>query len=179
MSKPIFVSFYTPTYKDEVYKLERSLKFYKLEYLIFDVKCRGSWDANTKIKVEIIKFVLSSYKRPVVYVDVDAVVQSNPILFDDFKCDIAYHKKNNIEVLSGTLYFGHTDAAIQILEAWDKENKVHPKVWDQRNLASVLNKVDHVAELLPAAYCQIFDSMRGPEPVIEHFQASRRLKRKV
>ena len=98
---------------------------------------------------------------------------------DVLDCDFACHYKNNHELLSGTLFF--SPKAVPLVDAWIEENKRTPKVWDQRTLAIVLKDFGHLKqEVLPPAYCQIFDSMRQHGvPVIEHFQASRRLKRVV
>jgi hypothetical protein len=65
--------------------------------------------------------------------------------------------------------------------AWINKNKKHPRTWDQKNLAAVLKEVEHNACYLPPEYCWIFDLSKkrygNLKPVIEHYQASRKLKR--
>jgi len=178
---PIFIGYYTPHYKGNAQKLESSLVVNKLEYAIYKAACRGSWDANTKIKTEIIEHALKEYKKPVVYVDADAVIRSRPSLFESLDCDFSCHRKGGAEVLSGTLYFNTTDKSFELLDIWRRMNHQQPKTWDQRNLKDALDEIKDLNEYaLPPAYCQIFDSMKHHgKAVIEHFQASRRLKRRV
>ena len=128
------------------------------------------------MKAEVIRDV----GGPVVYTDVDARFRSRPIALDELDCDFAAHWRNGQELLSGTLYIGGGAAAAELVDLWILENESNPNRWDQKNLQAVLGRepsrwrtVD-----LPSAYCKIFDTMHG-EPVIEHFQASRRLRKVV
>lgn len=178
---PVFISFCTPDYESEADDLISTLRRWPLDWEVYRALCRGSWDANTKIKTQVIMHAMKTYKRPIVYVDADARVQQNPTLFKELDCDVAYHLKDGRELLSGTLYFGYTEQAHFLLQKWEEENQKYPKLWDQVNLANVLaGSQGLVRVVLPAAYCQIFDSMVNEgEPIIEHFQASRRLRRKI
>ena len=138
-------------------------------------------------KALFVQNMLSKYPdKAVVYVDADAVIRSYPALFDELNCDIAVHHYDNKkrgfkELLSGTVYFGATPKARELVESWVQVNKEFPDQWDQKNLAIAIERAKNlnVAEL-PASYCLIFDLMKDQGPaVIERFQASRRFKGQI
>ena len=115
---------------------------------------------------------------------------------------LASHSTPPGELLSGTLYFGPTAAADRLLTQWAAGCIQSPDEWDQRVLQKIVEEQasgvrDQGASAetqltpgscpltpalkilpLPAPYTLIFDTMRdqGP-PVIEHMQASRRLRK--
>lgn len=178
----IIVAYYTEGngYKDEADKLIESLLKFKGRDFTLDieaVKDFCSWDKNTGYKPTFIKRKLQEYKKPIVYLDVDAVVREYPSLFDEIDCDIACHYRDNEELLSGTLYFNYTDKALSVLDEWIKT--IGSLDLEQRCLQYVLDQRKDVrVHKLPASYTQIFDSMaHNGKPVIEHFQASRRLRK--
>lgn len=186
---PTYIAFYTvqTPYEDEIQKLKESLELFNLEFNIQGVPNLGSWQKNTQYKAVFIKDMLDKYPdQPIVYLDADAVVRSFPILFDEIDCDIAVHyydnKKRNIkELLSGTIYFGHTAKAKELVQLWIDINKEFPEQWDQKNLDIAIKRMPELKIVeLPASYCLIFDLMKDQGPaVIEHFQASRRHKHAV
>jgi hypothetical protein len=143
---------------------------------------RGTWARNCSAKSEYIARLMDEYpERPIVWIDSDGRVRQYPELFDELDCDFAFHRKGGVELLSGTLYIGPTDEARAFIGEWVKECKANPERFDQRSLDIVVQRSTGVRfELLPATYCQIFDSMRHVgTPVIEHMQASRRLRQVI
>lgn len=116
--------------------------------------------------------------RPIVWLDADARVRRPPSLFDSLDCDVAAHWKDGEELLSGTLYIGANDTATELLQEWLTDCQSNPGEWDQRCLQAVLNSSRRFRiQTLPADYTAIFDAGMSDHPVIEHLQASRRLKR--
>ena len=192
--KPIYISAYTKgtRYEAEVKYLVSSLEKLGLEYHLFPYNDTGSWELNCQKKANLIKAALCSFKRPVVWIDADAIVVKKPDLFDILSADvdIAYHWLENPDHLaSGTLYFGYTQNAINICQKWIALNKKHPGELDQRTLQKVLwndrifspNKGYNQVSL-PVEYCKIYDNVWQnekikEEPVIMHYQASRLEKR--
>jgi hypothetical protein len=189
MSDFVVVSAYTRNsgYEKEVENLIKSCKHVGLkETDICGYETRGNWEANCQYKAEFLKEKLDLHKKPVVWVDADAVFREYPKLFHELTCDLAAHKRaprqgRPIELLSGTLFFNHTDNAKRIIDQWIATNKTSPKVWDQKTLQKVVEQNEGKLnfELLPPEYCKIFDLMKKQveNPVIEHFQASRKYKR--
>ncbi len=185
----IYIAYYTvqTPYEEEIKHLQSSLEEFGLPHDIQGVPNRGSWQKNTQYKALFVQNMLSKYPdKAVVYVDADAVIRSYPALFDELNCDIAVHHYDNKkrgfkELLSGTVYFGATPKARELVESWVQVNKEFPDQWDQKNLAIAIERAKNlnVAEL-PASYCLIFDLMKDQGPaVIEHFQASRRFKGQI
>lgn len=187
--KPIFVSFYTPTYKSNADELRCSLKQFNLDYDIVSVADTGKWETNCAKKPHIILSAMLKYHtgnlggRPIVFLDADARVLREPSLFEtiDETVDIAYHSLDNNEVLSGTVYFGNTAWAVALARKWCEACRAMSSLWDQRVLEQILveNPQLFKRELLPESYCYIFDreKLAKSDVVIEHLQASRTLRK--
>jgi hypothetical protein len=186
--RPIFVSFFTANgYQNVVKDLKDDMIRHSLRCDIELVQGRGAWVKNTQIKPEFLKRMLDKYPgNPIVWVDADARIREYPKLFDNFKADIGIHYRSKSrrgvyakELLSGTIYLANNRKTRQLLDMWIAENLKCPTAWDQRTLSSVIKGWDGVVQEIPPTYCQIFDTMKGEggEPVIEHFQASRKLRR--
>lgn len=181
----IFVSFFTKNtgYEQEVQNLIRSLDEHQLRRVIYPIRSLGSWQANTQHKAVIIKQALSELDENIVYVDADAIVRRKPTLFDDIQADIGVHFRNGKELLGGTIFLRNRRNVRTLVDRWVSRNQRHQNTWDQQNLAEVIKQsLDLKLSIfdLPPSYTQIFDTMKhNGEPVIEHFQASRRFRKQV
>lgn len=194
----VFVAFFTVDtgYEKESQNLIASLDALGLPYYIEGIRSLGTWTMNTQYKPILIKKALDMFRRPVVCIDVDAVIRRNPDLFDHLKADFAAYIANSTKrldaelfpeidgntvmdmLLSGTIWFNDTPGARKLLERWQLRCKSEPGVIDQTLLLECVKGM--VGEIsihpLPVSYCQIYDIVRDrcPDPVIEHYQASRR-----
>lgn len=184
------VAYYTGhrIYHESAKKLIGSLNALGLNnYIIKEVKDLGSWQSNTQFKPGFLRHMLDEcHPKSLVYVDVDAIFERYPALFDDLdkwmpEVNIAAHVLDHSkfrrktcapELLSGTLYIKNTFESKQIIEEWIDKCSENPGMWDQVALAQVLS--NHKFYLLPERYCCIFDYMASvPDKVIVHYQASR------
>lgn len=191
MKEIIFVAYYTKNtpYENEAKKLEASLKNLNLIYDIVGVNDLGGWQANTRFKANFLQQMLLKHKdKNLVYVDVDAVVHSIPILFKDYKYDIGiryqdFRWKTN-ECLSGTIFLSNNEKVMRLCKEWEKINireKNNNSNLEQWNLGAAIDLLKPSLQLsvinIPPEYTFIFDSMKKlypkVKPVIEHFQASR------
>lgn len=179
--RPVITSYYTKGtgYEKQVKELKTTLRRFNLENDVVGIKDRGSWHKNTYYKAQFVMRMMEKYPdRPIVFVDADAKMRCNPVLFNNFDCDFACHFLHGKELLSGTLYLGNTKGSRFIVRKWIEENKLYPTThMPQKNLRAVFNK--HKDKIkwkeLPVEYCMIFDSYfrNKANPVIEHFQLSR------
>lgn len=196
--KPIVVSFYTEGtgYQMEAYRLMESLHRFGWEYDVRPVPNMGGWKKNNDYKPRFIGEMLKAHPgRDVVWVDADAVMMAYPEELVNRECDFGCHVvewwkypgreswTGKKEYLGGTVYVGNTRAGRKLVRDWVGYLASNPTLTDQQAMGKVVEAVDRdkvkVWEM-PAAYCQIFDSMAAAgEPVIEHTQASRRLKGEV
>lgn len=181
---PLFVSYYTrgSPYEAEAQALSEGLRAFGLSHEICGVTPRGSWEKNCAYKPTFILDMLVKHPgTPIVWVDADARIRRRPDLFDSLDCDIAFHRKGGEELLSGTLYFGPTKAAMEILREWQSRCADNPLEWDQRCLDSVVKENRPGARFgeLPASYVSIFDAHMSDAPVILHMQRSRKHHRHV
>ena len=194
MKDVIFVAYYTfnTPYEAEAAKLRASLKKLDLLHDVVPVPSIGNWQANTRFKAKFLQQMLKKHKgRNIIYIDVDAIVHSIPILFKDYKCDIGIRyqdfrwRKN--ECLSGTIFLANNERVMKLCEEWEKINikeRDNRQNLEQWNLGSAITMLKSELKLnvvnLPPEYTFIFDSMKAMypsiRPVIEHFQASRQNK---
>lgn len=171
-------------YRAEIQRLIDSARQHGLTVLDHDMENHGSWVANCKQKAYFIRRALNAGSGPVVWLDADAEIVAYPALFDTLEGDIAYHRSDVGELLSGTLWFNRTETAMRIIEEWcaelNEEHGSNPReAWDQRCLDRALVRVPHTRTILPESYCHIFDKPVTDPPVIVHHQASRRFKRSM
>lgn len=179
------VAFYTANtpYQEEIVGLERTCKKFGLPLHKQGYANRLVWVKNAGIKPEFLLEMINRYPgEKLVYLDADARVKKQPVLFETLDCDLALYYRHDRELLSGTIFFVANDRVRRLFQEWANNQKRNPETWDQRILARVLRCWRGELKLgkLPASYCQIFDTMRHHgKPVIEHMQASRRFKRLV
>lgn len=186
---PIVISHYTVNtpYQKEVENLEKSLHAFSLDHWIIGVASLGSWRLNSNYCAQQVRDALVRFpQRDILRVDCDAVFRRRPSLFDqeDFQADVAAHvhdfRWHLRELLGGTLFFRNNDKVRRLVDRWTYLSCVESKNLRNGDLLQELidkNEFGIVFESLPATYCKIFDLMRDVKnPVIEHFQASRRFK---
>ncbi len=168
-------------YEKEAQKLLQSLTKLKISLDLRVIDSLGSWQKNCLYKAIFIKGMLRAMHKPIFYVDADAIFHRAPDLCEIMGADFAVHYFRGTQLASGTLFFNNTTPAFNLLDAWIKHNARYPQAMDQENLQYVLEKSNDPnlkVYLLPAEYCKIFDmSPEVDNPIIEHFQASRRLRR--
>lgn len=177
---PLFVSFFTPAYAAEAAGLVESLDAFGLPHDVRKLDSRGDWTRNCSMKPAFIREMRAEHPgRPIVWLDADARVKAPPVLFDMLAgFDFACHYRGGEELLSGTLYFGPTDTAYELLRAWEQECRFFPEQWDQVRLSVAVGRVAGLRTYhLPASYTRILDADdQGPDIVVWHGQASRRLR---
>jgi hypothetical protein len=184
------VSFYTRNtpYEQEAFAMRESAYGVGLfEVVLFAINSKGTWASNCQQKVEILQQALEVIKGPCLYVDADARFKNRPELLQGawLRCyDMALHYFKGTELLSGTIWLNSTDHTRKLLEDWKESCTQHPKMWDQRVLAQLLED-NHTIDIykLPPEYTWIYDlspKVYGKsEPVIEHYQASRKYKDEI
>jgi len=178
---PRYVAFYTEgtLYEEEVKHLVSDCERLGLELITRGYEDTGSWVRNAGIKPQFILEMLTISKQDIVYVDADARIRRLPMLFKNFRGDLGVHYLNGKELLSGTIYLANTPDVRLLVKLWAQRQAERPDTWDQKTLQAVVSETGFKVTPIPPAYVQIFDSMKhhGP-PVIEHMQASRRVRKK-
>lgn len=178
------ISFYTQNtpYETEVVHLLESLDKLGLPYHIQGVKSKGSWEKNCQFKADFILEAMENLDTDIVWIDADAVVMQYPSLFESLSCDIAFHfLAHRSELLSGTLFIKNNMKMRAVVKKWIELNAGNTR-WDQKNLQQIIeSEVGLNTEILPTSYCKIFDNkyQQDAEPVIMHYQASRRFSRVI
>ncbi len=158
MSDPLFIAFYTSgDYAKDAKLLKFSLDALKLESEFVDVGPMASWDQATHRKPTFIREMQAKYPdRPLVYIDVDAIVLRKPELFWRMGgVDVAAYGRRSVGIFSGTIYFAPTDAARAVVDRWIECCARDLTVWDQIHFADAVHaclKSDQFG-ILPPTYC--------------------------
>lgn len=165
-----------PGYAEEATLLIKTLEQFDLAYEVEAVTDLGLWSYMTSHKPTFLLKKMEQIEGPVVWVDCDARIRQYPTLFDELTSDIdvAVAYRAGHELLSGTVWLSNTDSSKRLVSEWKELCDRRPEVWDQRHLSNIIRGYNHA--ILPEQYTWIRRFMEG-KPVIEHTQASRRLKR--
>jgi len=193
----IAITFYTSGtgYEQEVRKLRASAQALSIPLVEYAFPSRNNWRSNLNYKSQcILEAMLAHAGEDIVFIDADAIIRKRPVLFDELSAsgdyDIAFHRFSQSrldpgkELLSGTLWIANSEIGRVVVTEWHREATGRPAIRHQRALDEVLKAKCRGARqfLLPIEYTAIYDhpAVRGRvEPVIEHFQASRRLRRAI
>lgn len=195
MTFPVILSFYTKgtPYEKEVLHLIESCKEFGLQTVIEGVESFGSWELNCGYKPFYIWKALEQLNRPVLWVDADGRFLKEPkwqLAFDS-DLSVRFHEELNWDhpskVITSTVFVKPTKQGKEILKRWIQETQkqlLDPKrtveFWDQIALRDALKGWEGILEPMPLDYAKIFDHpsdcVTVHEPVIEHYQASRRFK---
>ncbi len=145
-------------------------------------KINGRWLDTIYWRADFVKLMLEKYQKPIVWLDCDAIIESNPILFESIEADFAAHTHTfrwaKDEILGGTMFFNYTPKCFEFIDKWLHFNAVLPKEnLSQRVIKAAFKHWDGVFFELPGSYCRIFDLMpEVKEIVISHHQASRQFR---
>ena len=175
------ISFYTKQYKREVDRLICSLKKFNIDCDIEYYESDKSWIENTNYKQVFIKKKLLEYKHPLVWLDADAEVVKYPKYFDVIEEDVGLHVKDFDKLQTGTMYFKYKPNVLELLDVCIRNSKVEPKIPDGRHFHGAIRSRYLRGWLtmftLPYSYYYIFDLYsKWKDPVIKHYQASRRFR---
>lgn len=176
------VAYYTEgtVYQDIIKTLQESLEYLGLDYHLYPTTNLGSWEENTGQKPFILRQALKDFPdHDILYVDADAVVHTWPD-FEIQNWDIGVYYTgaccDKSRVRSGTIFLRNCQKVAKIIDQWCEEQTEDEL--DQEVLGRVLkdNKNTNLWRL-PVEFCAIYDTDQCDDPVIEHFQASRKHRR--
>jgi len=194
---PIVISYYTQNtpYEKEIQNLIDSCKKFELETSIDGVDSFGAWELNCAYKPFFILKKLNELKKPILFVDADGIFVGKPSWQEAFSSDLAVRQDPKLpddhpsKVISSTIYVGNGERARDLVKYWAmqcQKSLLDPKrqeeFWDQIALRDAIleNPSKAKISILPLSYAKIFDHpddcQKVSEPIIEHYQASRRFK---
>lgn len=206
MNDPLYVAYFTKDspYEGESLKLRESLVALQLPHEITAMDDHGSWQANTQLKSVFLQSRLKEHRgRPIIYVDVDALVLRQPIIFKMLQqtstCDVAASRFRGVDLLSGTVYFHNDDRTAEIVDRWVALCKQFPEkfppgrlsyfnmggdAWDQRLLDIAIRETPNAKFYeLPPEYCYIIGLSQkefpDAHPVILHTRGRLRFETRV
>ena len=197
------VSLYTPEYRGEVHGWIDACKQFAFKYHAKPVASRGSWRLNCGLKPDFMLECLARFNEPLLWIDIDGRVkgpmlalETAPGQYDFGAWFIPWDQMNpadrpggadtkNDGISSGTMFWNNTPASIEFLNRWLAAEHgqyrygqiVLGEVWHNQRPTDL--RTWH----MPQAWFKVFDrpwkrGESGP-PLIEHFQASRRLRSQI
>jgi len=189
------------TYEFEADLLRCSLDRYGMAHNIVPIPDGGDWYANTAHKARFLYEQRMDHRGPLLYIDVDAFVHENvDAYFErlgrqgyDFGAhwfrgpakgyDWSKMRSEGWWMLSGTLFFGDTQGARDLLALWCRVNRLFRRSGvmeggGQKNLWYLVTCMTGLKVMkLPGRYCYVFDKSKAYPPderrIIEHTIASR------
>lgn len=182
------VGFYTSNsiYEHEARRMVASAKRLGLTVQTTAVGSAGSWVRNAALKPTFLVEARKAHRGPMLYVDVDAVFHRDPwSALADFDCDVAVYREEGNRLISATILFGDTPAAMRLLDVWKERCDRDPDIWDQVVLEQILDEdrasgnPQYRVGALPVSFCWIFDRLSNAKSdavFIEQLQASRQAK---
>ena len=189
-----YYTLFTP-YESEAQKLIDSCKKLNVRYDIQGVQNLGSWQSNTRFKAKFILDILDKYPgKKLIYVDCDAVIHKPLTELLNCNADIGVRYQDfrwrENECLSGTIFIKSSEKTKKLCQRWIEINIAegpNATTFEQWNLDKAIQELiisdGLVLENLRPEMCFIFDLMRqiypNADPVIEHFQASRKFRNKI
>ena len=188
----VVVSYFTDMYyREKAERMAASAEIHGLKVWMYDRPDLGNWVRNCGQKPQVILSAMKLFpNQDILWVDADALFRAYPTDMDDFHgvCDLAVRYRGG-QVLSGTIYLANNSRVRRFVEEWITEQGKSRTKWDQQTLQTVMTRRRDLRVMrLPEKFCFIFDlDKKGrdrtgeapmPLPVIEHFQASRRVKAK-
>lgn len=195
---PVIISFYTEKtpYQIEVQNLMNSCQKFGLSTSIEGVESFGTWELNCAYKPFFLLKKLNELKKPVLWVDADGVFLKKPVWQEAFDSDFAVRLGKELaddhpsKVISSTIFAHYSPKAIGLIKLWAYEcqkSLLDPQreeeFWDQIALRDAIlqNPMQATISSMPLSYAKIFDhpqdNQKIQDPVIEHYQASRRYKK--
>ena len=188
----LVIAYYTlgNHYEDLSENLRKSCETFNIPHFLKAIPNLGSWEKNTHYKANFILECLERFSEDLVYVDVDAEFRRSPEIFETLECDIAYRTENfrwrRDEAMSGTIFLKNNEKVKAFIKEWISLNesipaeRMKPDTWEQKHMQTTLRKNRGLIYFnLPPEYTFIFDHTKrmypGLSPVIEHFQASRKI----
>jgi len=193
--RPKVIAYYTvdTPYEAEAETLKLSLESVGYSYIVCGVPNLGNWQRNTQYKSLFVQYMLQQNRgKPLLYLDVDAIMVQPPVILDNLKGDIAaVHFARRFELLSGTVWFGNTVQCNRIVQKWINFNEQYPKTlpngsdaWDQRTLEMAIKRIKGAKYVeLPQEYTWITELTQkyspGLSPVILHTRGAKRFKNKI
>jgi hypothetical protein len=183
---PVVVSAYTrgTGYEQEVTRLKKSVLARGLAGFFQGSDPRGSWQENVAFKSDFITAMARYHPtRSLLWLDADAELLQSPDLLRDCRVDLGYVQLTSGEVMGCAIYLGNPPhwRVIPFLEAWRSACHSDYSVIDQLHMQRLLAEAAWATRLsrllLPLTYCKFFDQelLVDQQPVVEQFQASRRL----
>ena len=192
---PLVVSFYTENtpYQLEALSLIASCNALGIEAEIEGVPSEGSWDRNCAIKPFFIRKKLLERKRPIFWVDADAVFKKVPDFSSMTHSDLSFRQMKRfsydkrLKYFTGSLFLNYTPSGLEFADKWCEycqqkiDGREDLQFLDQISLVDLIERGEQVKLFsLPIAYAKIFDldaqEIDPTEIVIEHYQASRRFR---
>ena len=192
---PLVISFYTENspYQLEVMALIASCQSHGIDAEIEGIPSEGSWERNCAIKPFFIRKKLLEKKRPVFWVDADAVFKKKPDFSSMSHSDLAFREMKRFSndrrfrYCSGSLFVNYTQAGLEFVDKWCQhcqqriDKKEDLQFLDQISLVDLVEAGEQVKIFsLPIAYAKVFDidaqEINPEEIVVEHYQASRRFR---
>jgi len=184
----VVVSYFTNAYyREKAERMAASAERLGIQVWMDDRPDLGNWVRNCGQKPSVLLTAMKQFPdQDILWVDADAIIRRFPVGLEDFIGDVGYHSRGG-QAQTGTVFLRNTPGVRFMVEQWITEQGKFRNKWDQHTFQTVLRRRNDLKVVqLPREYCFIYDTDRiatrndlvSMDPIIEHFQASRKVKAK-
>jgi hypothetical protein len=176
------ITFYT---KDTPYEEESTdwlNSFKQANTACYVMENQKSWEKNCALKSIVLQRALTDHTdHDLLFVDIDARMMRR---WDDSEFDeltknkipgLAWHPVSG-ELLSGTIFIPNNEAGHSLINRWVSYQAVNPTMWDQQVLQYFVQKEEVEHFKLPYEWISVDGHISVDDPIIHHYQASRKNK---
>lgn len=110
-------------YSKNAERLKKQLIDFNLIYDIKELKSHNSYMKNCLMKPGFILSMLKEKQSPVIWIDIDCIINNFPKDFIDEDYDICFVEREKNIPESCFIYFNYTDNSINFLKEWEKISK--------------------------------------------------------
>jgi len=161
---PLVISGYTidshlgDYYKKASQRLSKSLIRFNIPHIIYPLQGvqhlgrHKSWVTGCSFKVKLIQQTMRLFKHPVLWLDADAEVLKEPLIFKNPPFDAGLCSAGGGHILTGTAYFNVKSKPM--VDLWAKRIKETPSTPDETILLHIWNNMNKKIKLkiLPSSY---------------------------
>ncbi len=198
----VAVAYCTPDYGDYADRLQASADKHKVPLWLNRLPFDKPWGDAVCYKPKFIYECLEAAKRGIyghgvegiLYTDADSEFKRHPPWGEVLDFDIAYHEfqrssVHNVETLTGSMWFRNTDDVRNFVWAWHGATEgvrgVHrektPEQDSLKKLLAMSSEFGLKIGQLESTWCWVYDDFPklygNMQPIIEHYQASRVMKK--
>lgn len=151
------ISFYSEPEGNSTYytkhaeRFESECKKYNLDYHIKELRGKGDYFKNCRMKAGFIHACMDKFKMPLLWLDIDTYIKSQPNIDNLSALDfgaVKSSKNSPYEILAHCLFFNNTSTSLALLKDWKNlcNNETETNIGDHSIFVRVLRNYKNIKQ---------------------------------